>query len=193
MQSVILNLSKFLDFNKEEGEAFKKTLKFKLLKKGEHLLVEGEYCNFGIYIKKGCIRHYYLNDGVESTGDFFFEDGWYADFESFLYGKPSLLNIEALEDCELFLVYKKDFDQLVIEYPVFNTFLREMMERTIKGLTGKGMTMSLLSPEDRYLALIKYRPKVVERVPLKYIASYLGLKPESLSRIRTRLTLKSKS
>ena len=193
MQNVISNLSEFLEFNEEEGEAFKNILKFKKIKKNEHLLVEGEFCNFGVFISKGCIRHYYLNDGVESTGNFFFENGWYADFESFLYGKPSQLNIEALEDCEFYLAYKDDFDKLVAQYPVFNIFLREMMERTIKGLTGKGMTMTLLNPEERYLALIKYRPKVIERVPLKHIASYLGVKPESLSRIRTRLTINSKS
>lgn len=193
MQSVIEDLSKFIEFKQEEGEAFKKILKFKKLKKNEHLLVEGEFCNFGVFIEKGCIRHYYLIDGIESTGNFFFENGWYADFESYLYGKPSKLNIEALEDCELFLAYKNDFDKLVAQYPVFNSFLREMMERTIKGLTGKGMSMTLLTPEERYLALIKHRPKVVERVSLKHIASYLGVKPESLSRIRTRITLNSKS
>ncbi|WP_208796464.1 Crp/Fnr family transcriptional regulator [Flavobacterium fluviatile] len=193
MQSVIDDLSKFIELKEEESEAFRKILKFKKLKKNEHLLVEGQFCNFGVFIEKGCIRHYYLIDGVESTGNFFFENGWYADFESYLYGKPSRLNIEALEDCDLFLAYKEDFDKLVIQYPVFNGFLREMMERTIKGLTGKGMSMTLLSPEERYLALIKHRPKVVERVSLKYIASYLGVKPESLSRIRTRITLNSKS
>lgn len=193
MHTVISNLSEFLEFNEEEGKAFESILKFKKLKKGEHLLTEGEYCNFGLFVQKGCIRHYYLNDGVEATGNFFFENGWYADFESFLYGKPSKLNIEALEDCELYLAYKDDFDKLVHQYPVFNNFLREMMERTIKGLTGKGMSMTLLNPEERYLALIKYRPKVVERVSLKYIASYLGVKPESLSRIRSRITLNEKS
>lgn len=193
MESVLTDLSQILDFNEEEGEAFKNILKFKKIKKNEHLLVEGAVCNFGIFIVKGCIRHYYLKDGVESTGNFFFENGWYSDFEGFLYGKPSALNIEALEDCEFYLAYKDDFDKLVIQYPVFNSFLREMMERTIKGLTGKGMSMTLLNPEERYLALIKYRPKVVERVSLKYIASYLGVKPESLSRIRTRLTLSGKS
>lgn len=193
MNNVLTDLSKILDFNEEEGKAFESILKFKKLKKNEHLLREGDYCNFGVFVHKGCIRHYYFNDGVESTGNFFFENAWYADFESFLYGKPSKLNIEALEDCELCLAYKDDFDKLVIQYPVFNSFLREMMERTIKGLTGKGMSMTLLNPEERYLALIKYRPKVVERVSLKYIASYLGVKPESLSRIRTRLTLSSKS
>jgi CRP-like cAMP-binding protein len=193
MQNILLNLSQILEFNEEEGEAFLNILKFKRIKKNDHLLVEGDFCNFGVFIIKGCIRHYYLNDGVESTGNFFFEEAWYADFESFLYGKPSALNIEALEDCEFYLAYRKDFDELVAKYPVFNVFLRVMMERTIKGLTGKGMLMALLSPEERYLELIKHRPKVVERISLKHIATYLGVKPESLSRIRTRITLNSKS
>jgi CRP-like cAMP-binding protein len=193
MQSVITNLSQILEFNEEEGKAFGKILRLKKLKKNELLFGEGDICNYGIFIEKGCLRYYYMVEGVESTGNFFFENAWYADFESFLYGKPSMQNIEALEDCVLYLAYKDDFDKLVSEYPVFHNFLRVMMERTIKGLTGKSMSMTLLPPEERYLQFIKYRPKVVERVPLKHIASYLGIKPESLSRIRTRLTRNSKS
>ena len=193
MQNVITDLSQFMEFNETESLAFKKILKAKTIKKNEHLLVEGDICNFGIFIAEGCIRYYYLVDGVESTGNFFFENDWYSDFESFLYGKPSLLNIEALEDCIVYLAYKNDFEKLVAEYPVFNSFLRIMMERTIKGLTGRNMAMSLLSHEERYLRFVKYCPKVVERVSLKHIASYLGIQPESLSRIRTRITLNSKS
>jgi len=193
MQSVITNLSRMIDFNETESLAFRNILKVKRVKKNDHLLVEGEICNFGIFIAEGCIRYYYLVDGVESTGNFFFENDWYSDFESFLYGKPSLLNIEALEDCVVYLAYKNDFEKLVSEYPVFNSFLRIMMERTIKGLTGRNMAMSLLSHEERYLRFVKYCPKVVERVSLKHIASYLGVQPESLSRIRTRITLNSKS
>lgn len=182
-----------LEFNEAESIAFKKILKLKTIKKHEHLLVEGDFCNFGVFVAEGCIRYYYLVDGVESTGNFFFENDWYSDFESFLYNKPSMLNIEALEDCVLYLAYKHDFEKLVSEFPVFNSFLRIMMERTIKGLTGRNMAMSLLSHEERYLRFVKYCPKVVERVSLKYIASYLGIQPESLSRIRTRITLNSKS
>jgi len=193
MQSVITDLSRMIDFNETESLAFRNILKVKRVKKNDHLLVEGEICNFGIFIAEGCIRYYYLVDGVESTGNFFFENDWYSDFESFLYGKPSLLNIEALEDCVVYLAYKNDFEKLVSEYPVFNSFLRIMMERTIKGLTGRNMAMSLLSHEERYLRFVKYCPKVVERVSLKHIASYLGVQPESLSRIRTRITLNSKS
>jgi CRP-like cAMP-binding protein len=193
MQSVITDLSRMIEFNETESMAFKNILRFKTVKKNEHLLVEGDICNFGVFIAEGCIRYYYLVDGVESTGNFFFENDWYSDFESFLYAKPSLLNIEALEDCEVYIVYKNDFEKLVAEYPVFNAFLRIMMERTIKGLTGRNMAMSLLSHEERYLRFVKYCPKVVERVSLKHIASYLGIQPESLSRIRTRITLNSKS
>lgn len=192
MESVIADLSKFMELNEAETLAFKSILRPKNLKKNEYLLLEGEICNFGVFIEKGCIRHYYLNDGVESTGNFFFEGEWFTNFESFLHEKPSMLNVEALENCELYFIFKKDFNQLIEIYPFFANFLRVMMERTITCLTTKGMRMSLLSPEERYIQLISESPKVVERVSLKNIASYLGVKPESLSRIRTRLTLSSK-
>jgi len=193
MQTILSNVAQFLELNENEQEAFKNILKFRQIKKKEHLLTEGEFCNFGVYIKKGCIRHYYLNDGEESTGNFFFEEDWFTNFESFLNGNPSRLNVIAMEDCELYFIYKNDFDQLVTQYPVFNSLLQVMMERAISCLTDKGMAMSLLSPEERYIQLIKDAPKVVERISLKHIASFLGVKPESLSRIRTRVTLSSKS
>ncbi|MET3018166.1 Crp/Fnr family transcriptional regulator [Flavobacterium hydatis] len=193
MNCIITNLSQFLDTNEEDSVAFKKILKLRVIKKNEHLLVEGDVCNYGVFIAQGCLRYYYLLDGVESTGNFFFENDWYTDFDSFLYGNPSQQNIEALEDCVLYLVYKQDFDKLAEERPIFNLFLRQMMERSIKGLTGRNKAMTLLSHEERYLQFIKYCPKVMERVSLKYIATYLGVKPESLSRIRTRVSLSGKS
>lgn len=193
MQSVITDLARFIECSEDENQAFFNALILKKVKKKEHLLAEGEICNFGIFIIKGSIRYYYLEDGVESTGNFFFENSWYADIDSFLNGEPSSLYIETLEDCELYFLYRHDFDKLVRDYPVFSTFLPNMMERCIKGLTSRNKAMSTVSVEERYLRFIKDRPKVMERVPLKYVASYLGIKPESLSRLRTRLTLSSKS
>lgn len=193
MKSVIDSLLQTIECNEAESMAFQNILRLKTIKKSEPLLLEGEVCNYGVFISQGCLRYYYMADGVESTGSFFFENDWYSDFQGFLYGKPSLQNIEALEDSVLYLAYKSDFDKLVAQYPIFNDFLKQMMERCINGLTRKSMSMTLLSPEDRYLRVIKHYPKVIERVSLKYIASYLGVKPESLSRIRTRLTLNSKS
>lgn len=193
MQSILTDLSRFIDCNEAENQAFLNALVVKKVKKKEHLLVQGDVCNFGIFIIEGCIRYYYLEDGVEATGNFFFENSWYADIESFLNGKPSLLYIETLEDCELYYLYKHDFDKLIRDYPVFSMFLPNMMERSIKGLTNRNKAMLTFSIEERYLRFIKDRPKVMERVPLKYVASYLGIKPESLSRLRTRLTLSDKS
>ena len=193
MDSVMLDLAKFVNFNPEERLAFEKVLVRKEIKKGEFVLREGTVCNFGVFIEKGCLRAYYYHNDVESTANFFFENDWYSDFESYFKETPSVQNIEALEDCILYFLTKTDYEKLLVTYPVFNAFLDEMKERTINGLTGMMKWKSLLSPEERYLELIEFGPKVIERVPLKYIASFLGIKPESLSRIRTRLTLKSKS
>ncbi|GGE94954.1 Crp/Fnr family transcriptional regulator [Flavobacterium limi] len=193
MQSILTDLSRFIECNEAENQAFLDALILKKVKKKQHLLLEGDVCNFGVFIIEGCIRYYYLEDGVESTGNFFFENSWYADIDSFLNGKPSLLYIETLEDCEMYFLYKHDLDKLIRDYPVFSMFLPNMMERSIRGLTTRNKAMSTFSIEERYLRFIKDRPKVMERVPLKYVASYLGIKPESLSRLRTRLTLNSKS
>jgi CRP-like cAMP-binding protein len=193
MQSILTDLSRFIDCNEAENQAFLDSLVLKKVKKKQHLLIEGDVCNFGIFIIEGCIRYYYLEDGVEFTGNFFFENSWYADIDSFLNGKPSLLYIETLEDCNMYFLYKHDFDKLIRDYPVFSMFLPNMMERSIKGLTNRNKAILTFSIEERYLRFIKDRPKVMERVPLKYVASYLGITPESLSRLRTRLTLSSKS
>ncbi|RZJ54454.1 MAG: Crp/Fnr family transcriptional regulator, partial [Flavobacterium sp.] len=187
------DLSRFIECNEAENQAFLNALILKKVKKKEHLLLEGDVCNFGVFIVEGCIRYYYLEDGVESTGNFFFENSWYADIDSFLNAKPSLLYIETLEDCVMYFLYKHDFDKLIRDYPVFANFLPNMMERSIRGLTRRNKAMSTISIEERYLRFIKDRPKVIERIPLKYIASYLGIKPESLSRLRTRITLNDKS
>ncbi|MDQ5930162.1 MAG: hypothetical protein QG594_1949 [Bacteroidota bacterium] len=193
MESLLADLSKYVNFNLVEKQALEKLLTRKEIKKGDHILKEGDICNFGVFIEKGCMRTYYNYQDIESTTHFFFENDWYADFESYFTEKPSMLNIEALENCTLYFLTKKDYEMLVAIHPTFNTFLDEMKERTIKGLTGMMKWKNLLSPEERYLELIKYGPKIIERVSLKHISNYLGIKPESLSRIRTRITLNSKS
>ena len=189
----MLDLAKFVNFNPEERLAFEKVLVRKEIKKGEFVLREGTVCNFGVFIEKGCIRTYYYYNDVESTGNFFFENDWYADFESYFKETPSTQNIVALEDCTLYYMSKSDYEKLLVKYPVFTAFLDEMKERTINGLSGMMQWKGLLNPEERYLKIIEFGPQIIERVPLKYIANFMGIKPESLSRIRTRLTLKSKS
>jgi len=193
MDEVLKIISNYVEANEEEADALRNILKEKKLKRKEYLLREGQVCNYATFISKGCLRYYYLVNGEESTGQFFFENGWYADYESFLSGEPSSQNIQALEDCSLYLIYRRDLEALFSRHPVFEKFGRLMAERAVLGLKKKNEFLTLQSHEERYLQLINDRPKVIQRVSLKYIASYLGMKPESLSRIRKRLFDKQKS
>ncbi len=184
---VIASIKKIIALNQQQEEALRAVIKTKKIKRKEYVLREGQVCNYATFIVNGSLRYYYLIDGEEYTGQFFFEDSWYADFESYLTGKPSNENIEALEDCEILLLYKHDLESLYVQHPIFEKFGRVMVENAFLGLKNKNKMLTLESPEERYLSLLNDRPLVFKRVPLKYIASYLSIQPESLSRIRKRL------
>lgn len=156
-------------------------------KRKEFILREGETCRYLYFINTGCIRYFYNAEGEEKTGQFFFENGWYSDLESFLTQEPSVQNIQALEPTQLLLIPRNNLYRLYEQVPVFERFGRLLIEQSFIGLGTKNKQLTSLSPEDRYLKLIEERPKVIRRVSLKYIASYLGVQPESLSRIRKRL------
>lgn len=186
-EAVLKALKQFVSINEIEGDAFVNILREKKLKRKEQLIRQGDVCDFAVFIFSGCLRYYYIQNGEECTGQFFFENGWYSDYQSYLSGQPSIQNIEALENCVLYSFSRKDLEKLFIDFPVFERFGRLMAERAVVGLSKKNEILSIYTHEERYLNLIAERPKVVERVALKYIASYLGMKPESLSRIRKRL------
>jgi CRP-like cAMP-binding protein len=157
------------------------------LKKKALLLREGEICRHVAYIERGCLRYFYNVNGEEHTGQFFFENGWYTDYDSFLRRVPSTQNIQALEPARVWLLPREALYRLYEERPVFERFGRLMAEHAFQGLRTRNDALLNLTPEERYLRLLRERPKVVARVPQHYIASHLGLKPESLSRIRKRL------
>lgn len=160
------------------------------LKKKQLLLKEGDICDFTCFIARGCVRYFHNIDGEEHTGQFFFENAWYTDYESFLTGKPSAQNIEALEATDLLILKKTDLYALYDANPRLERFGRLMAEQAYLGARRRNESLTNQSPEERYLKLIQQRPKVFERIPQHYIASYLGIQPQSLSRIRKRLARK---
>ncbi len=180
-------ISSFIDLDKSEFDYFTSKLQVKHLKRKELILSEGQVCSNSYFINKGCLRYFYNVNGEEVTGQFFFENGWYADFGSYLSGKPSDQNIEALEKTELLVLPKAVLDKLFIEIPKFEKFGRLIAEKAFLGIRQYTEMLTKQTPEERYLNLIKERPKVIERIPQHYIASYLGIKPPSLSRIRKRI------
>jgi CRP/FNR family transcriptional regulator, anaerobic regulatory protein len=126
-------------------------------------------------------------EGVENTVQFFFANSWYTDYASFLTGQPTIENMQALEACEVVQFRKADLYKLYDIYPVFDRVGRVMAENAFLSLSKLNKMLTNEEPEQRYLNLLQQRPELVERIPQHYIASYLGIKPESLSRIRKRI------
>jgi CRP/FNR family transcriptional regulator, anaerobic regulatory protein len=184
---ILQSIKSIVSLNKEEEEAFSKILHVKHFKKKEFLLQEGQICNKISFINSGCMRVFYNVDGVENTIQFFFGDSWYTDYTSFLTGQPTVENMQALEPCEVVQFSKIDIYKLYDSYPVFDRVGRVMAENAFRSISQLNKMLTNEEPEERYLNLLKKRPELVEKIPQHYIASYLGLQPQSLSRIRKRI------
>ncbi|MBL7859365.1 MAG: Crp/Fnr family transcriptional regulator [Cyclobacteriaceae bacterium] len=180
-------VQQFVIFTEEEWQLHQSLLTRRFLKKGEFILRQGEVCDHVTFINKGHFRVYSLVEGEELTTNFAFEGNYITDYSSFVSRQPSVDNIVAMDDAELLQLR---YDQLQSAYdssPVWQKFGRMMAEYILIFVVQRNRNMLFNTPEERYLKLIKDRPKVMERIPQQYIASYLGIKPESLSRIRKRL------
>jgi CRP/FNR family transcriptional regulator, anaerobic regulatory protein len=151
------------------------------------LLQEGKVCDNIFFINSGCVRLFYAVDGVENTAQFFFSGSWYTDFSSFLTREPTIENVQALDPCEVLLMKQNDLYKLYQEYPVFERVGRVLAENAFLSLSKLNKMLKNEEPQERYLNLLQQRPEIVEKIPQHYIASYLGIQPESLSRIRKRI------
>jgi CRP-like cAMP-binding protein len=155
--------------------------------KGSFLLREGEVCRQIYFIRKGLVRLYYLKDGETYIRQFFFEHAFATDLASCTTGAPSRLYIEALEDCELTVLPYAELCRLYDTFPGLQKLGRLLAEHAFAAISGRMASLFLQTPEERYLELIRSRPKVSQRIPQYMIASYLGVTPEGLSRIRRRI------
>ena len=177
--------------NKEELDFFDDLLEYKKIPKKNILLHEGEVCNFEAYIIKGCIRTYYIDEkGIEVTLQFAIEDWWVSDIASFHEHTASNMFIETLEDCELLVLNPQTKETALAKVPKLERVFRLMVQRNLSVLQGRLFKTIATSGEEKYLDFIKRYPTIPQRVAQHYIASYLGISPEFLSKIRTRLSKK---
>jgi len=176
-----------------ELELIDKYFESKSLRKKEFLLTDSKACNFIAFIAEGSIRHFHVKDGIEKTCDISFENSWVTDFQSFTYNTSSIMNLQAMEDTSVFLIRKENLAKLYKECNKYETFGRLMAEQVAQRATEIAMSLSSDKPEERFQNLIKKQPDLFQRVPQKYIANFLGISPESLSRIQSRILAKRKS
>jgi len=159
------------------------------LRKKQFLLNEGEVCKYIGFVNSGCMREYTIDSkGNEHIIQFAIEDWWVSDLNSFLSGEPAEYNIDALQDSEILLLEKSARDKLLDECPKMERFFRILIESNHVA-NHRRITNSLsTSAEEKYLKFIKTYPKLFELVSQSQIASYLGITPQSLSRIRKELS-----
>ncbi len=185
---IIQSIKSIVVLNEDEEKAFINILRIRQFKKKEFLMQEGEVCSNVSFVNNGCLRLFYNVEGVENTTQFFFGNSWYTDYASFLTEQPTIENMQALEPCEVVQFKKDDLYKLFNQFPVFEKVGRVMAENAFLSLSRLNQMLTNEEPQQRYLSLMKQRPDVVEKIPQHYIASYLGVKPESLSRIRKRIS-----
>jgi CRP-like cAMP-binding protein len=163
------------------------------LRKKDFLLKDGKICNFIGFVAEGSVRHFHIKDGIEKTCDISFENSWVTDFQSFTYNTASIMNLQAMVDTTVFMIRKENLYKLYNECTKYETFGRLMAEQVAQRATEIAMSLSSDKPEERFQKLLNKQPDLFQRVPQKYIANFLGVSPESLSRIRSRILSKLKS
>jgi CRP-like cAMP-binding protein len=184
------SVTRFISLTDEECKNLSQIFYPVHLKKREVWLTPGEHCTSIGFIVKGCVRSYYVKEQQENTAQFFFEGDWSTDYGSWLTREPSFIGIEAIEPAELLVIPFHRLEKLYDECPKFERLGRIMAENTIIKIRKRNMSLLNDKPEEAYLKLLEERPNVIARVPQHFIASFLGIEPESLSRIRKKLSRK---
>ncbi len=177
-----------IKLNDSEKEICKALFSPKKLRRRQYILQQDDICKNLIFVEKGILRSYSIdNKGNEHIIQFAPEGWWISDVYSFLTGEAAVYNIEAIEDSELLLISKSSLDELYERLPKFERYFRLLSQANMVA-THRRLTSTLsASADEKYLRLHSAYPNIVARVPQHMIASYLGITPETLSRVRKRI------
>lgn len=174
-----------------EAERIRSFAVIKKLRKRQYLLQEGDVWKYDAFITKGCIRTYSVDDkGNEHIIGFSIENWWTGDRESLLSGQPSRFNIDAIEDSELVLFTHANFELLCREIPAFNNMVNSILQKSFVVAQNRIQAALSYTAEEKYLNFINKYPGFAMRIPQGMIASFLGMTPETLSRIRNQTARK---
>lgn len=175
--------------DEQEFEYVLSCFNLKTIGKKEYYFKAGVVCCHKAYVNKGCLRTYVIDEkGHERVVQLALEDWWVGDLDSVYSGEIGTNFVQTVEDCELLEISIEDFKSLENKIPKLKQWYTvKLARKTIQSMKGM-VEMKALSPQERYLNLMKNRPEVFQRFPLQYIASFLNIEPQSLSRLRNRLS-----
>ena len=187
MKNILVEMmSNFIDLTDDEKQGIIDSFPIKTYKKGADLLKEGQIAYDAFLVIKGCVRKYFIEEGEEKTTDFYTEFQSVVNFESLSNSSPSKYYFTCTEKSTIAIINSEKEKKLYNKFPKFGEVCRVEMEKMLGASQEEFSKFKNSTPKERYLNLLKEKPNLVQRVPQYQLASYLGIKPETLSRIRKR-------
>jgi len=181
------NLRKYQTFENDEFELFNSLLEYREVSKKVILYESGEVHDSLSYVLQGAFKAYIVNEkGNEIVFHFPIEDWWVCDINSFYFGEPATIQFETIEDCKLLSINASNMAMLKEKNHKFEIAFNNLLKRYIVSIQKKYFDLLSLTANERYNVFINQYPSLVQRVPLKSIASYLGITPEFLSKMRAK-------
>lgn len=187
MESLLNAIKYFIPLSAPDEEVVRRLFNKKVFKKGEHLLEAGNVCRYVTFIESGLVRYYINSDGEERTTYFNKEGEFVCNYASFVPQIPSYVNIQALEDTSIFVISFNDLQAFYREVEYGERFGRLGIEQVFLNAISQIGSFYTDPPELRYSKFLSDFRDIVQRIPQYHIASYVGIKPQSLSRIRKRI------
>jgi CRP-like cAMP-binding protein len=189
-ERLVENIRKKVPLTDEEFEKIKPFFIPKKIRKRQFVLNAGDVCLYTSFVEKGLLLVYSVDDkGHEHAVQFAPEDWWTSDMCSFLSGDPAIYNIEALEDSELLQLTKKNMDDMLEQHPKMERYFRLLMQNSLIVMQRRIVGALSLSAEEKYKRMMELYPHILQRAPQQHIASFLGITPETLSRVRKQVSV----
>lgn len=181
-------INRYVSFTEEELEIFQSYLIPKTVRKKEFILKEGNYCTSRYFIAKGCVRLFYIDKkGNEQIIHFGIDNWWITEYESLINKDPSKVFIQALEPTELLELSEDSFEELCKKVPKTEQLFRKIMEKTYIAAQKRIEYIFSLNGEEQFQLFVNANPEFTQRVPQYMIASYLGMSPEFVSKVKANL------
>jgi CRP/FNR family transcriptional regulator, anaerobic regulatory protein len=176
-----------LGFDGEELTNIVTAFKHQSFKKNEFVVQEGKISKHLGFVESGLFQYFVLKDGDERTTYISIENTFLASLKSFISETPALENVRALTDGSIFLISKTDLKRLIRDIPRFKEFYINLLENSLCGIDATRHDLIVLTAEQRYEKMLNEEPHLLQRIPLQYLASILGVTPRHLSRIRNNI------
>ena len=186
---LLKSLRSYVEFSEDDFMEFLKLLEPFTLRKNEFFYVAGTIPKYSPFILKGCVRQYYVTDEGEEKTVMFVEEGtWAGQIGSMRSRTPTNVNLQALEDCDILGITIESIDYGLQKFPAYQKYFVTKYPIDHARMIDEAARIKTDTPENLYLWLLKEKPSLLNRVPQQYIASYLGMRPETLSRIRNKIS-----